>query len=72
MKIKIGGMRCGAGHPAMRLCPAPAVDRRDSPTVRNRAAGVRPGRRGFREDKAGRFHRRFDGAVGDQSVSRRW
>jgi len=65
-----GRLKIGAGHPSMRLCPAPAVDRRDSPTVRDRAAGVRPGSR--EEDKAGRFHRRFDEQlVTSQSVGGR-
>jgi len=63
----------GGGAAARRGPPVHAVVSgagRGSPGQPNRAAGVRPGSRGFREDKAGRFHRRFDGAVGDQSVSR--
>ena len=43
LKIGAGALRRGAGHPSMRLCPAPAVDRRDSPTGppgSGRAAGA--------------------------------
>ena len=53
-----------AGHPSMRLCPAPAVDRRDSPTVPQQergllGSGLPPERSPHRAGEG----RRFDPAV---------